>query len=133
MSKTKPGIVLGAAHVTDPTRKTVFRNSGGFNHRGLGGDTVPGPGIGAPLVTSKRVDDFTATKSVFLHGNPHNRFSAPEVRGATMGVDDGRPPTHDSPARGPMPNRDITSKAGEVRANDPTAGVGVRPHGALDR
>jgi hypothetical protein len=133
MSKTKPGVVLGEAHVTDATRKTKFTNARGFDNRSLGRDTVPGPAVGAPLINSRRVDDFDAKRHVYVTGNPHNKFSTPEVRGATMGVDDGRPPTIDSPGRGPMANRDIKSKAGEVRANDPRAGVGVRPTGALNR
>jgi hypothetical protein len=128
--KTKPGVI-----VTLPEgHGAPTRNSKGFSSRSLGRDTKPGPEGGAPLMTSRTVDDGTVKRAVFLHGNPFNRFSAPEgQRGATMGVDDGRPPTHDSPARGPMPNRDVTSKAGEVHANDPSAGVGVRPTGTLDR
>jgi len=52
--------------------------------------------------------------------------------GAAMGLEGDRP-TMDSPGRGPMPDRHITTKAGEVRANDRTAGVGVRPGGTLNR
>jgi hypothetical protein len=135
MSKTPRGVILGEAHVTDASRKTVFRNARGFDNRSLGSDSVPGPMVGAPLINSRTVDDFDAVRRVYVTGNPFNPLSTPDgQRGATMGVDEGRPPMIDAPGHGgPMPDRSVTTKAAEVRANDPRAGVGVRPSGTLNR
>lgn len=51
----------------------------------------------------------------------------------TMGDLDSDAPMRSSPTAGPRPDKKANSKAAEVQANDPNAGLSVAPHGTLGR
>jgi hypothetical protein len=137
MSKTQGvKVTLGDAEA----RGTKFANKAGFDPADakLGNDTIPGPPVGAPLYQSRRVDDFDAKKTTYWAGNgptPGLLNDLPKVGGG-VGFEPytSKSETADSPVRKQgreMPNPGTTSKAQEVRENDPTQGLGVTLDGVM--
>lgn len=131
-------VTLGDAEA----RGTKFSNKSGFDPADakLGHDTIPGPPVGAPLYQSRRVDDYTAKKTMFHagHGPTPGILNDIPADSTTMGFREltDRSKTNDSPVpekNREMPNPATTSKAQEVRENDPTQGLGVAPTGTLSR
>jgi hypothetical protein len=139
----KPGVKISLGDAE--ARGVKFQNSKGFDAgvRKLGPDSQPGlnPGSpGAPLYQSRKVDDYDAKKTTFWAGNGPTPGVLNDIPrdNTTMGFDELTPrsKTNDSPVpekNREMPNPATTSKAQEVRENDPTQGLGVRPTGTLSR
>jgi hypothetical protein len=143
MAKTKPGIRISLDDSV--ARGTKFANKAGFDAgvRKLGPDSQPGPNPGspgAPFFNSRRVDDFDLKRSTFWAGNGPTPGVLNDIPrdNTTMGFGELTPrsKTNDSPVpekNRQMPNPATTSKAQEVRENDPTQGLGVAPTGTLSR
>lgn len=109
-----------------PVAHTQFSNKRGFDNKNLNSkDTQPGPGPGAPLMTSRTVDDYTAKKTMYASGISPGSLSTLEGKGV-LGNLDKSAAMNDSPVpgHGEQPNRRATSKAAEVAKADPKAGLG---------
>lgn len=113
MSKTQ-GVRISLEHLA---HGTPVSNSVGFNSRRLPTDTVPGPGKGAPLSSSRTVDDQHVVRSRTVSGNPYNKYTCGQP-GHVLGELDEDAPVHDGPIRGhgEQPDRDADAKAPAVRA-----------------
>ncbi len=118
-----------------PVTHSQFANVRGADRKALGTDTVPGPVRGAPLMNHRTVDDFTATSKTFHagHGDTPGGHNGREQPVPANRV--GKKPLLDSPPRDShqFPNLGARSKAQEVRAHDPSTGLGAKPSGTLAR
>jgi hypothetical protein len=98
----------------------------------LGTDTVPGPLVGAPLVTSRKVDDYDTRRTVYPSGIT---TGLNEVGRGVLGNLDKSAAGHDTPIKGhgQQANKHETHKSDAVDREDPTQGLGVHPEGVLGR
>ena len=116
MFEGKNGIQTSA-----PVRTMRYPNGNqGFSANKLGGDTVPGPGKGAPLSSSKP-QEVTTRKVLPDGGNPYNDYqqdSAGVLGAEVVRQNAGRYGDSPVPHSAQMPNANIKSKAGQV-ANSP--------------
>jgi hypothetical protein len=123
----------GKTQVGNTVTKTKFSNGGGHNPSAgkLGFDTQPGPGPGAPLVNSRKVDDYNAVKTVYNAGVYPGSMTGQRTGNTTMEFA-GDKPTIDGPAsRGPTTHPDLMTKADNAAYAEAT--IGNRPRGVLGR
>jgi hypothetical protein len=107
----------------------------GFSTNKLGGDTVPGAMVGAPLSSAKR-QEINVNYPDPSGMNPYNKYEGDSagVLGAQVHNQDGGR-TLDSPVMmsAPMPNKATISKASEVASADAHIGDAPHPSGVLGR
>jgi hypothetical protein len=105
----------------------------GFSSNKLGGDTVPGPNVGAPLSSKK--EQLVTRRHIDPSGeNPYNHIegNAPGVLGAHVARQDaGHYPDSPVPGHAEKPDLAIRSKAGEAAHED--SHIGLHPEGVLGR
>jgi hypothetical protein len=119
-----------------PVISTKFANRGGFDKGRLGSDSVPGPMKGAPLINSKKIDDYDVRKSTYHAGHgdiPGGYNDIPAVAlGAQPNGPQSKPLDAVLPRSREMPHAAADrGKSDEIAHADPSMGLGDRPTGVV--
>jgi hypothetical protein len=119
----------GRTYTGTPHTHARITNRDGFSKgEKLGSDTVPGKLTGAPLATSRCIDDGTVKETRYEDGIYPGSMSA-IVSPGTLGNLDKDAPAKDSPSRGQRPHPDLDTKSSESAFAENT--IGDEPTGVL--